>query len=125
MRDAKTGWRWAAVAGCATMLACALVEPRETTYLRSASGQATQEEVTRHLGAPTKVLSGATGETLWVYQIREEQPGNRWTSIGMWCDEYVLTFDERAVLQTWTHAGYLHGGELQPDYCVPGGVDGK
>lgn len=79
----------------------------------------------RHLGEPTKVMSGAAGETLWVYQIREEQPGNRWTSIGMWCSEYVLTFDARAVLQKWTQAEYLHGGELQPDYCVPSGVDGK
>lgn len=125
MTNATKEWHGAVLVCCATMLACALVEPRETTYLRSANGRATQAEVKQRLGEPTKVVNGTSGETLWVYQIREEQPGNRWTSIGMWCSEYVLIFDGGAVLQKWTQAEYLHGGELQPDYCVPGGVDGK
>ncbi len=118
-------WRWIALALVAGLGACALVEPKETAYLRSAEGRATQEEVRRSLGEPVMTKVSPAGEQLWVYQIREQQPGNRITSSGMWCDEYVLTFDDQARLQEWTHQSYYHGGELQPTYCVPGGMDGK
>jgi hypothetical protein len=59
---------------------------------------------------------------VWVYQIREQDPGNRWTFTGLWCDEYLLTFDDQAILRHWSHRSEFHGGELMPTYCVAGGV---
>lgn len=102
-----------AMAGCVFL-------PKETRYLHRAQGRATQEDVREHLGAP-KFTDMKAGETIWVYQVREQQPGGRAVTPGTWCDEYVLTFDGRAVLQHWTHASYFHGGEIMPTYCVPGG----
>ncbi len=63
---------------------------------------------------------GPEGDAVWVYQIREQDPGIRWTSTGLWCDEYVLTFDDRSILRRWTHKSQFHGGELMPTFCVPG-----
>jgi hypothetical protein len=37
----------------------------------------------------------------------------------MWCDEYVLMFDNESILREWTHRAYFHGGEAFPDFCVP------
>jgi outer membrane protein assembly factor BamE (lipoprotein component of BamABCDE complex) len=107
------------------LVGCSLLIPKETLYLRSAQGQATQDEVQQRLGRPSLVSSTQAGEAVWVYQIREEEPGSRWTSIGMRCDEYVLTFDAGGVLRRWTYQTYVHGGELMPMYCVPGGMDDK
>lgn len=100
---------------------CTLVLPKETTYLRSAQDQATQEEIKGRLGPPVLTTSGERGESVWVYQVREQQPGNRMTPPGMWCDEYVLSFDSQAILRGWTHRSYFHGGEFMPTYCVPDG----
>lgn len=108
-----------------TVMGCAMVEPKETAYLRTAQDRATQEEVRQRLGPPTLTAATQTGEALWVYQIRTQQPGNRTTAPGMWCDEYVLTFDDQAVLRRWTHRSYFHGGEYAPTYCVPGGYQVK
>lgn len=102
-------------------LGCAMVEPKETAYLRTAQDRATQEEVRQRLGPPTLTAATQTGAARWIYQIRTQQPGNRTTAPGMWCDEYVLTFDDHAVLRRWTHQFYFHGGEYAPTYCVPGG----
>jgi outer membrane protein assembly factor BamE (lipoprotein component of BamABCDE complex) len=102
------------------MAGCALFVPKETRYLHRAQGRATQEDVRQLLGAP-KFTDKQAGETIWVYQVREQQTGSRVTAPGTWCDEYILTFDDRAVLQHWTHASYFHGGENMPTYCVPGG----
>lgn len=102
------------------MLGCALFIPKETRYLEGAQGRATQEEVRQQLGPPMFTETQA-GATIWVYQVREHQPGSRVVVTGAWCDEYVLTFDDRAVLQRWTHTSYFHGGEVMPTYCVPGG----
>lgn len=101
---------------------CALVLPEESRYLRNAQGKDSQEAVARHLGKPLFTTVNPRGETVWIYQLREQEPGNRWTSTGLWCDEYVLTFDDRAILRSWTHKSQFHGGELMPTYCVPGGV---
>jgi hypothetical protein len=106
---------------CIIAMGCALFIPRETLYLKSAQDRAGQEEVRKHLGSPMVSTSNQEGEAIWVYQVREEEPGSRWTSSGLWCDEYVLTFDRQAVLRHWTHRSYFHGGELMPTYCVPGG----
>jgi len=99
---------------------CAVFEAKETRYLRSVQGQATQAEIRQHMGPPWRTASTPVGEVQWVYEVREEDPGSRWTSTGLWCDEYVLTFDSHAVLRRWTHRSFFHGGELMPDRCESG-----
>jgi hypothetical protein len=84
---------------------CLLFLSKETRYLRSATDRASQEDVRRYLGPPAHVTS-KTGETLWVYRIRNYVEGgnNAWTMVGTWwCDEYVLRFDDREILRHWTH----------------------
>lgn len=102
-----------------TVIGCSLVIPKETRFLKSAQGHATQDEVKQELGPPL-FTSAQSGESVWVYQVREEQTGSRVTASGIWCDEYVLTFDSQGVLRRWTHQSKFHGGELAPTYCVPG-----
>lgn len=118
--------RWLAQAGLVLgLVACVVFEAEETTYLRSARDRATQDQVRQALGTSVVTKSGLDGEVIWVYQVYAEQPGNYLTSPETWCDEYVLTFDEQAVLRHWTHRQNFHGGELEPTYCVPGGADGR
>jgi hypothetical protein len=105
--------------------ACTLFVPSETLYLQSARDRATQHEVEERLGPPALTASNEKGEAVWVYRVREEEPGSRWTSTGLWCDEYVLTFDREAVLRQWTHRSQFHGGERMPTYCVTGGFSSK
>jgi hypothetical protein len=102
------------------MVGCTLFVPKETRYLHRAQGRATQAEIRQQLGPPM-FTDRQAGETIWVYQVREQQAGGRALGPGTWCDEYVLAFDDRAVLQRWTHTSYFHGGEIMPTYCVPGG----
>ncbi len=102
------------------MMGCTLFIPKETLYLRSAQDRATQEEVKQRLGPPWRATVTPAGESVWVYEVREQEPGCCWTSRGLWCDEYVLTFDNRAVLRHWTHESHFHGGDMMPPYCVPG-----
>jgi len=104
---------------------CMLFVPKEAWYLRSATDHATQEEVRQQLGQPKLTTAMPTGESVWLYEVREEEPGSRWTSTGLWCAEYVLTFDNRGVLRRWTHKAEFHGGERMPTYCVPGGYQSK
>ncbi len=101
---------------------CSLFIPKETLYLRAARDQATQEEVRERLGAPRTETSMPDGESQWVYEVRELEPGsqNTWASAGSWCDEYVLTFDRQGVLRGWTHTSYYHGGEMMPIRCDAG-----
>lgn len=108
--------------GAVMLAGCAVVLPKETRYLYGAMGQATQEEVKAALGHPLLATLGPNGEARWIYQIREEEPGNRWTSTGLWCDEYILTFDRHSILRQWTHQSEFHGGEIMPTSCVPGGT---
>ena len=99
--------------------ACAMVEPKEVTFLRAAEHHATQEEVRQRLGPPT--LTTVSGDAaVWIYHAWDVQPGNRITAPGAWCDEYVLSFDTSAVLQGYTHRRQFHGGETMPEYCVRG-----
>jgi hypothetical protein len=102
-----------------SIIGCAAFEAKETIFLRKAHGQATQDEVRQQLGPPKLMKATQSGEATWVYQIWDWQPGNRFTSTGAWCDEYVLTFDPQSILRRWTHKNYFHGGEAFPDYCVP------
>jgi len=105
------------------LAACGVFDAKESTFLRSAQDRATQHEIEQRLGPPALTRSGHGGQSVWVYQVREQQPGNRMTASGMWCDEYVLTFDGQSILRQWTHRSYFHGGELMPAYCVPAGAD--
>lgn len=100
---------------------CMLFVDKETPYLKAAQDRATQQEVRERLGVPWQTASTPGGETVWVYAVREEHPGSRYTSPGMWCDEYVLTFDHQGVLRRWTHKSQLHGGKLRPMDCVDNG----
>lgn len=106
------------------MAGCALFIPKETRYLEGARGRATQDEVRQQLGSP-KFTETQAGGAIWVYQVHEHFSGARSLAPGAWCDEYVLTFDNRAVLQRWTHKSYFHGGEVMPTSCVPGGFGSK
>lgn len=101
------------------LIGCSLVSPKETRYLQSAQDRATQEEVKLQLGTPKLVTTTPAGEALWVYEVREIEPGsqNTWATAGSWCDEYRLTFDRGGVLRQWTHKSYYHGGELMPISC--------
>lgn len=110
---------------CLQLLGCSLFEAKETTYLRSAQNEATQDQVRERLGAPVGTETDQAGQAVWFYQVREQQPGNRITAPGMWCDEYALTFDQQGILRSWTHQSYFHGGEFMPTYCVPGGFGAR
>ena len=97
---------------------CALFIPWECRYLKAVQGRATLTEVQQKLGTLAKV-DGPNGMT-WLYEVREEQPSHRGTPTGFWCDEYRLAFDEKGVLQDWTHRSFFHKGELQPEPCQAG-----
>jgi len=101
------------------LIACSVLVPKETRYLQSAVDRATVDEVREHLGTPRSVSSTATGDRLWLYEIRELEPGSQssWSASGSWCDEYRLVFDQSGVLRQWTHTSYFHGGELMPAMC--------
>jgi hypothetical protein len=107
---------------CVLTAGCGFFTPKETRYLLSAKNHATQDEVRRELGQPVafKVTSG--GDSVWVYHIRDLQPGNYLTAPGQWCDEYALVFDHQGVLRDWVHRSYFHGGEVMPTFCVPDGI---
>ena len=111
-------FRWL-VAVSLLFVGCVLFEAKDTTYLRQAQDRANQEEVKARLGPPAQIKPATAGESTWVYQIRQEQSGSRMTAPGMWCDEYVLTFDGQGILRRWTHETHFHGGEMMPTYCVP------
>ena len=99
---------------------CSLLTSKEATYLQSAQHRATQEEVLQQLGRPQRVVKTETGEAVWVYEIRDLEPGSQstWSTKGSWCDEYVLSFDAAGVLRAWTHQSQFHGGELMPLVCI-------
>jgi hypothetical protein len=76
------------------------------------------------MGSPVRKVRTAGGESLWVYQTRTVQAGDRTQSMGIWCDEYVLTFDSQGVLRRWNHETQFYGGELMPS-CDLGGAVAK
>ena len=101
---------------------CSALISKETLYLRTAQDLATQEEIRERLGAPRTETATPAGESQWVYEVREVEPGaqNTWATAGSWCDEYVLTFDRQGILRRWTHKSYFHGGETMPIRCDSG-----
>lgn len=100
--------------------ACSYFQNREAAYLDSAKGWATQAQVREKLGAPKAIQQADGGTTVWVYELREQQSGNRLTAPGTWCERYLVTFDDKAVLQKWRQVSHFHGGELMPQECMPG-----
>ncbi|TKB80956.1 MAG: hypothetical protein E8D45_02100 [Nitrospira sp.] len=100
---------------------CSLLISNETTFLESGQDRATQQEVRSQWGDPAATAAKDEGTSVWVYRVRTEQPGNRMTAPGTWCDEFVLTFDRTSVLRRWTRQSYYHAGELMPQSCVPEG----
>jgi len=98
---------------------CGFFVQKESAYLRTARGKATQQEVRAHMGQPRSVTASPTGESLWLYEIRDLEPMSQssWSTLGSWCDEYRLTFDRSGILQDWSHVSYVHGGELMPASC--------
>jgi hypothetical protein len=101
------------------LVGCSVFVPKETLYLRSAQDRATQNEVRQQLGEPRSMSTSQTGEVLWLYEVRELEPGSQssWSAAGSWCDEYRLVFDQGGVLRRWTHQSYFHGGEVMPVSC--------
>ncbi len=103
----------------ALTMGCMVFVPKETLYLKSAQDHATQEEVRQQLGPPRSTASTESRGSVWIYEVRELEPGsqNTWASIGSWCDEYRLNFDEHGILRQWTHHSYVHPGEMMPVSC--------
>ena len=92
--------------GCIVFLA------KETRYLLSAKGRATQNEVLQHLGPPATATRDEEGKPVWMYEIREfVQGGNSSYEMtgSWWCDEYKLYFDSQGVLGNWTHTSQKCG----------------
>ena len=80
------------------LLSCA-TPPHQVTYLQSAVGHATQDEVAQKLGAPAKTVALTDGGSVWTYQY---QSGLANVGVGSSvCEELVLTFDQRHVLRKW------------------------
>lgn len=103
---------------------CSAFTDKETEYLQSAQGRASREEVQGHLGRPQLVAASQDGAPIWVYEVRTAEKGGNtsWSTIGYWCDEYVLSFDRQGVLRSWTHKSLKHRDDRdQPDICVSDG----
>ncbi len=103
--------------------ACSVIVPMDT-YLDSRVDLASETDIFEQMGSPVRKVTTSAGESLWVYQMRTVQGGDRTQSMGIWCDEYVLTFDSQGVLRRWSHEAQFHGGELMPS-CDLGGAVAK
>ncbi|MCK6499658.1 MAG: hypothetical protein L6Q38_09290 [Nitrospira sp.] len=107
------------VAAALFLAACSHLQGREAAYLDEVKGRATQAEIKQELGSPKSVRQGEAGETIWVYELWEQQSGNRLTAPGMWCEEYRLIFDATGLFRRWRQLSHFHGGELMPTECIP------
>ena len=104
-----------------TLIGCALFEPVQVSYLRTAQDHATQEEVRQRLGPPDQVRSLEAGSSVWVYEFLDHEYGDRNRQSGIWCDEYRLTFDQQTILRQWVRRLSRRPGDLMPAVgCVPG-----
>ena len=113
-------WTISIIAISALVGACSHFQTKEAAYLDSVKGRGTQEEVRKELGDPKAIRPSEGGETVWVYELMEQQSGNRFTAPGLWCEQYLLTFDDKAIFQRWRQLSHFHGGELMPTTCIPG-----
>lgn len=103
------------------LIGCTLFEPVQVSYLKTAQGHATQEEVRQRLGPPDLIRSLEAGSSVWVYEVLDHEYGDRNRQSGIWCDEYRLTFDQRTILRQWVQERTRHPGDLMPAIgCVPG-----
>ena len=118
----KRAWSISILAVSFLVAACSHFQTKEAAYLDSVKGQGTQAEVRQALGNPQAVRKAEDGQTIWVYEHYEQQSGNRFTAPGQWCEQYLLTFDDKAIFQRWRQLSYFHGGELMPTECIPGVV---
>ncbi len=121
----KSHWWIGILAISMVATACSHFQTKEAAYLDSVKGRGTQTEVRQALGAPTAARQAEGGETVWVYDVMEQQSGNRFTAPGVWCEQYLLTFDDKAVFQSWKQLSHFHGGELMPTVCIPGTEPGN
>ncbi len=78
--------------------------PWEVTYLEKAVDHATQAEVTRRFGSPHSTKALPAGGSAWTYQYRGSAVGPMGgvDTGNAYCREYVLTFDQKDVLRSWT-----------------------
>ena len=121
----KIAWSIGVLAVSFLSVACSHFQTKEAVYLDSVKGRGTQAEVRQELGAPKAMRQAEGGETIWVYELMEQQSGNRFTAPGVWCEQYLLTFDDKAVFQRWRQLSHFHGGELMPTECIPGSEQSK
>ena len=98
---------------------CSLFISKESSYLRTATNEATQDQVRFNLGEPKVIKTTQSGDPVWVYEVRDIEPKSQstWSTLCSWCDEYTLRFDTTGVLRDWSHHSYVHGGELMPITC--------
>lgn len=115
------------VVGAVVLSGCAIIASKESTYLRSAVGQAQQGEVRAQLGPPAAEQVRPSGESRWIYRVYSHEPGSQssWYGGSTWCDEYTLDFTAQGVLRDWSRANQFHGGELMPRYCVLSRPEGR
>ena len=113
--------RLAALGWGLMLIGCALFEPGQVTYLSTAQGHATQEEIRQRLGPPYLVRSLEAGSSVWVYEFLDHEFGDRNRQSGIWCDEYQLTFDQQTILRQWVRRLSRYPGDLMPaSGCAPG-----
>jgi len=91
------------IGALAALAGCVLLEPWQVTYLRTAENRATQQEVKEKLGAPLRVTRSEGDGTEWYYEFFDYDPGDRIHPGVSWCDQYWLSFDDRALLRRWQH----------------------
>jgi len=70
--------------------------PWRVTYLETVTNTATQDEIAQKMGPAHRTRLLEDGNTLWQYEYRG---GDR---DGLWCREYILTFDQQKVLRNWS-----------------------
>lgn len=116
----KIAWSIGVLAMSFVSAACSHFQTKEAAYLDSVKGRGTQAEVRQELGPPKAIRKAEGGETIWVYELMEQQSGNRFTAPGVWCEQYLVTFDDKAIFQRWKQVTHFHGGELMPTECIPG-----
>jgi hypothetical protein len=116
----KITWSVSMVVVSILATACSHFQTKEAAYLDSVKGRGTEAEVRKELGVPKAVRQVEGGQTVWVYELMDQQAGNRFTAPGVWCEQYLLTFDDKAVFQRWRQLSHFHAGELMPTECIPG-----
>lgn len=98
--DSKRGLVIAALI-CLALGACL---PWQWEYLIEASDRATQDQVKKRMGSPSKTKDMRDGDSVWTYryEVRSSLVGRRGDMVGgSPCIEYVLTFDAQEILRWW------------------------